>query len=480
MSATAAPPSTPGRSDQLPAGRPHRAILPVVLAATFMSALDFFVVNVAIPAIQRDLRASATAIEWVVAGYGLAFGAGLITAGRLGDLYGRRRIFSLGLALFTLASAACGLAPNGAVLVGARVVQGLAAALLSPQVLAIIRTTFSGTRLARAFSTYALTLGVAAVFGQLAGGLLIRADLFGLGWRTCFLINIPIGLAALVLTPRVIPETRSPARVRLDLSGTVLVTAALVALILPLIEGRAQGWPLWTWLSLAGSALLFAAFGVSQRSRSAPLIDLSLFAHRAFTAGLLAQLVFWLGQASFFLVLALYLQQGRGLSALAAGVVFSALGAGYLLTSTTAHRFTARLGRQTLALGGLTMAIGLTALELTVRHLGGTDSVALLVPALVVDGIGMGLAVAPLVNTVLSRVDPHQAGAAGGVLATAQQVGNALGVAVIGIVFYSGHAPAPAAFAHSLTYLIAVELALVGFVQLLPRTAGARAVSPAK
>jgi EmrB/QacA subfamily drug resistance transporter len=465
-------------AEQAP-GAVHRLALPVVLAAVFMAALDFFIVNVAIPSTQRDLGASAMAIEWVVAGYGLAYGVGLITGGRLGDLYGRRRIFRVGMAAFTLASLACGLAPTPTILIAARVAQGLAAALMSPQVLAIIRSSFPGAVQAKAFGAYALTMGLAAVFGQLIGGLLIQADLFGWGWRTCFLINVPVGIAALALAGRVVPESRGAGRVTLDLGGVLLVTTALVAITLPLIEGRQEGWPLWTWLSLAAAPALFAVFAVTQRRRAAhdkaPLIDVLLFGQRAFTSGLLAQLVFWMGQASFFLVLALYLQQGRGLSALNAGLIFVAIGVGYFATSTNAHRVYARLGRQTIAVGGLIMAGALGALQIGVANVGLTGHIIWLTPALVFEGAGMGLGLAPLVTTVLSRVAPHQAGAAGGVLTTAQQVGNALGVAIIGIVFYTGLGRAegadrfPTAFNHSLTYLMVVEVALVAFVQLLPK-----------
>ena len=455
-----------------------RATLPVILTGVFMAALDFFIVNVAIPATQRDLQASTTAIEWIVAGYGLAYGVGLTTAGRLGDLYGRRRMFGLGLFIFTLASLACGLAPSSGILIAARVAQGVAAAVMTPQVLALVRTTYTGAQQARAFSAYGLTMGVAAVSGQLIGGLLIQADLFGLGWRACFLINVPIGVAALAMVRRAVPESRAAGPVQIDLAGMAVLTTALVALILPLVQGREQGWPAWTWLSFAAAAVLFAAFGVSQRRRAAagkaPLVHPALFRERAFTVGLATQLVFWLGQASFFLVLALYVQQGRGLTALQAGLLFTAIGSGYLATSTTAHRFTARFGPQTIAIGGLIMAAGLALLEVAVAYGGTGKNILWLAPALVVDGLGMGLAVAPLAATILSRVAPQHAGAAGGVLATTQQVGNALGVAVIGIIFYAAldHRPGgsyPAAFSHSLVYLITVEIVLAVLVQLLPR-----------
>ncbi|WP_406201829.1 MFS transporter [Kitasatospora sp. NBC_01560] len=456
-----------------PAAGNTRGLLPVVLTATFMTALDVFVVNVAAPSFQADLRAGPAAVQWVIAGFALALATGLITAGRLGDRYGRRRVFAVGLALFTLASAGCGLAPTAAALVGARVVQGLAAALMGPQVLAILRTAFAGAAQARAFAMYGLTMGVGAVFGQLIGGALIRADLFGLEWRSCFLINLPVGLAALVVARRCLPESRAPQRPGLDPVGVLLVTVSLTGLVLPLIQGREQGWPLWTWLCLAGSAVLLVGFAVHQHRTGAtgsPLVDTRLFASRAFTAGLLAQLAFWLGQASFFLVLALHLQAGRGLDALGSGLVFTSIGAGYLLTSTRAHLVAARLGRQAVALGGLLMAAGLGLLGLTVHMIGTTGSAWWLAPGLFLDGLGMGLVIAPVTSVVLAGVEARLAGSAAGVLATVQQVAGALGVALIGIVQY-GSADPVTAFGRCVAVLAVLELLLVGLVQLLPRRA---------
>ncbi|MGW0434215.1 MFS transporter [Micromonospora sp. NPDC003197] len=446
-------------------GAPRSSTLPTVLTGVFITILDFFIVNVTIPATQLDLQASATAMEWVVAGYGLAYGSGLILGGRLGDMFGRRRMFAIGLTLFTLTSIACGLAPDATTLVIARVAQGASAALLGPQVLAILRTVYSGSAQARAINLYALTMGLAAVFGQLIGGLLIQADLFGLGWRLCFLINVPIGVAALVMTRRAVPESRLGSAIRLDLGGTVLITLALVATLLPLIEGRAQGWPLWTWLSFAVAATLFLAYG--RRRHESPLIDLSLFRERAFTVGLLTQLTFTMGMAAYFLIFALYTQQGRGLDALQAGLVFAPMGAGYLAASLLAPRLVARFGRQVIALGGLTRALGLAALLIMVAQ---DSPISWLVPALVIDGLGMGLALAPIMGTVLARVAPRHAGAAAGALTTAQQVGGAIGVGIVGIVFYGSLSAGVAqAFQHSLVYLIAITLALAGLVQLLPR-----------
>jgi EmrB/QacA subfamily drug resistance transporter len=453
------------------AERPHRALLPVVLTAAFMITLDFFIVNVAIPSLQRELHAGAAAIQWVVAGFGLAVAAVLITASRLGDAFGRRRVFTVGLVLFTITSAVCGLAPTPGLLVAGRVLQGISAGLMTPQVLAILRTSYSGQAQARAFSMFGLSLGIGALSGQLIGGLLIRADVLGLDWRTCFLINVPVGAAAVALTPRVVPDSRGPARAALGIPGMMIASAALVAIVLPLIQGRQAGWPAWTWPSLAGGCLLLAAFAAYQHRVAArggtPLIDPALFRERAVTTGLLAQLVFWTGQASFFLVLALYLQEGRGLTALASGVVFIAIGAGYLLTSSTAHHLARRLGRQVIALGALIMVAGLALLRVGAAT---GASVGWLVPGLLVDGIGMGMVLAPLAVTVLARVTPQHAGPAAGVLSTVQQVGNALGVALLGIVFYGAlGGGVPHAFRGSLIFLIVVELVLAGLVQLLPK-----------
>jgi EmrB/QacA subfamily drug resistance transporter len=471
-------PSTAPAAGQRRAG-PRLLSLLVLLAATFVTSLDFFIVNVAIPAIQSDLRASAADIQWVVAGFGLALAGSLILAGRLGDMFGRRRVFALGLAAFTLASVACGLAPGAEALIVGRVAQGVAAALMGPQVLALLRTIYSGPAQARAFSMYGLTLGIGAVFGQLIGGLLIRADLFGFGWRSCFLINLPVGLVALALVARAIPESRAPRRPGLDPLGVTLVCAALVALVLPLIQGRAQGWPLWTWLCLAGAAALFTLFGAHQRQLGAvggdPLVPAALFRDRAVTAGFLAQLVFWSGQGSFFLILALYLQQGRGLSALVSGGIVVVIGASYLVASSRAHRIQERLGNRTIPLGALIMAAGLGALWLATHEIGVGGGVWWLAPGLLIDGVGMGMAIVPLTSNVLTRISPALVGSASAVIATTQQVGGALGIALIGIVFYDHVELArPASYAHGfglgLGFLVVLELLLVA---LTARTAPA-------
>ncbi len=449
------------------------AALPIILAGTFMVVLDFFIVNVAMPSMQRDLHASSGALEWVAAGYGLTSAVFLISAGRLGDRIGRRRAFALGLAVFTLSSALCGVAPNASVLIAARLLQGVGGALLMPNVLALINVLYPGADRPRALSAYGMVMGVAAAGGQLIGGVLVQADVAGLGWRSCFLINIPIGLLALALAPRLIPESRAPRASRLDLTGTLLVTAGLTAVVLPLVEGRQHGWPLWTWLSLAAAPMLLAAFVAHQRRLAAhggaPLLELGLFQRRSFSTGLLAQCVFWCGQASFFLVLGLYLQLGRGLSALDAGLVFTILAGSYLLASSAAPALAERNGRRTLAAGALTLAAGHGLLLLTIAEIGTGGSVAALVPGLLLVGAGMGLGITPLATIILSSIEPEHAGAASGALSTMQSVGNAVGVAVIGVLFFSaGPNGLARGFELSLAALAAILLSVAALTRLIP------------
>ena len=478
--ATTAPPTrsaAPAAEPTAPAA-PPRGLLPVVLISTFMTSLDFFIVNVAIPSMQQQLGAGPAGIQWIMAAFSLALAAGLVSAGRIGDIAGRRRIFALGLALFTASSAACGLAPTVGLLIAARAVQGLACALMAPQVLVILRTAFQGKAQAKAFAMYGLTMGIGAVFGQLIGGVLIRLDLFGLDWRTCFLINVPVGLVTLLLVGRSVPESTAPQRPRLDNIGVALVTAALVTLVLPLIEGRSEGWPLWTLLCLAATPVLLAVLGVHQyrhgRAGGHPVVEPTLFRERPFSAGMIAQLAFWAGQASFFLILALYLQQGRGVNALDSGLIFMVIGGGYLATSMYAHLLSARLGRQVIAVGALVMVVGLGLLRAAADSSG--SGIGWLLPGLLVDGIGMGMVIAPLTGTILGRVSPELAGSASGLLATGQQVGSAIGVALIGNVFYGALGSGdPAGFGHAfrlgLVVLIGCELLLAALVQLLPRQA---------
>jgi len=452
------------------------APLAVILCGTFVYVLDFFIVNVALPSIQRSLAAGPAAIEWVVAGYGLTSAAFLVTGGRLGDHYGRRRVFCAGLFCFTVASALCAVAPDAGFLVAARLAQGVAAAIMAPNVLSILGTTYTGPARVKAISVYGMVMGVAAVIGQLVGGLLIAADPAGLGWRVIFWVNVPVGVAALALARRIVPESRADRPGRLDLRGAALFTTALVAIVLPLLDGRAHGWPAWSWACLAAGPVLLALFGAHLRATARrggqPLLDPAIFAVRAFRAGLACQVLFWCQQAASYLLLALYLQQGRGLSPVESGGVFSVLAAGYLATSFRAPALTMRFGRRVVAAGAVTAALGNAALVAAVLAHSGTAPVAALFPGLFLLGAGQGLCITPLTTTVLSHADAATAGSVSGALATAQQVGNAIGVAVTGVVFYGllgrGYGYA-AAYRWSLTEMGVLLAGVAALTFIMPR-----------
>jgi EmrB/QacA subfamily drug resistance transporter len=440
------------------------------MTGTFMFVLDFFIVNVALPSIQQDLRAGEGAIEWIVAGYAISTAVLLVTGGRLGDQFGRRRMFAAGMAVFVVTSAACALAPDPAVLVAGRVVQGAGAALMAPNILSILGVVYSGPARVRAISVYGMVMGLAAVSGQLIGGVLIRTDLGGLGWRTIFWINVPLGVAALLASPRLVPESRASQGSRFDLAGVALITACLVAVVLPLVDGRQEGWPAWSWIALAASVPLAIAFVAHQRRKAGrggvPLLDPRVFASWPLRAGLITQTAFWCQQAASYLVIGLYLQQGRGLSPLAAGGVFAVLAAGYLLTSFRAPALTVRFGRSVIAAGALLGAAGDAALYLATGHGG---AVAWLFPGLLLLGAGQGLCVTPLTTTVLSHSGPASAGSVSGALSTAQQVGNSIGVAVTGVLFFgAADRGYDVAFERSVLQMGALLLVVAALTRLMP------------
>lgn len=414
--------------------------LSILLLAGFVTIFDLFVVNVAIPSMQSELGASLSQIGFIVAGYELAFGVLLVTGGRLGDLYGRRRLFILGMAGFTAASLLCGIAPTVDILIGARVLQGLAAALLFPQVYASIRVNFSGDDGRRAFGFLGMTLGLAAIAGQILGGFLVEANILNLGWRTIFLINVPIGIFAMAMA-RFIPETIAPERPALDWPGVALVSVGLTLLLVPLVEAPIHGWQLWSFLSLAGAAILLATFYQHQeRRRKAghqPLVDMALMRQPRFAQGGLLVLLIYSTASSFFLCFALLVQTGFGLSPFEAGSVFVPCSIAFVILSLSAPRLVARFGTPAIAAGALVYAVSYAVLIAQVWIAGADLVVAHLIPALIVIGGAQAMIMTPLLNLVLGFVDERQAGMASGVVSTLQQVGAALGVAAVGILFGS-------------------------------------------
>ena len=439
--ATAAPTQT-----AQPAFTPYPArwrALPVILTAMFMAMFDYFVVNVAASSLQHDLHAGEAALELIVGGYGFAYASGLITGGRLGDLHGHRRLFVLGMSLFALASLLCGIAPNGWALVAFRILQGGTAALMVPQVLALINTMFPPHERAKAMSAFGATIGLGAVAGQVLGGVLLDANLFGWGWRTIFFINVPIGLVAVLLAARWLPKHEPVHRPKLDPVGAVGISLALALVLVPITLGRPEGWPLWTFLSMAAALpVLFATLRYEQRLHARdgqPVLDLDMVRERVFAAGMVISAGYLAFFAGFMLCLTLLLQDGLGLSPLRAGLAFAPLGVAFAVSSFVfARRVAARIGNRVIVLGALLSLIGLAA-TLGVLVWQGSHVTALeLIPGGVVIGLGNGLAIPSMIGAVLSSgIEPHKAGMAAGVLTTAQQFGNAVGATVLGTIFFS-------------------------------------------
>ncbi|MFB8236453.1 MFS transporter [Kitasatospora purpeofusca] len=415
--------------------------LVTVLLGAFLPMLDFFIVNVALPTIDHDLAAGPAVLELVAAGYGIAFAVLLVLGGRLGDLFGRRRLFVVGAAAFAVTSLACGLAPGAWSLVAARAAQGASAALLIPQVLGTITAATHGARRGRALSVYGAVGGISVVIGQVLGGMLVAADLFGTGWRSVFLLNVPFALLALVLALRFVPESRAPQGAKVDVAGTVLLTAALLALLVPLMEGRAAGWPLWSWLLLALFPVFATAFALverrAERLGGAPLVPPTLLRIPEMRRGLGIALPYFGGFGGFMFVIAVALQQGLHLGPVAAGWALVPMAVGYFTASLSGPRLIGRFGSRVLTAGAAVQALGLVTLAVTVLADWNGFSPLRMAPGVALAGIGQGLIGTPLFRVVLSKVPAARAGVGSGVLATGQQSSLALGVATLGTLYLS-------------------------------------------
>lgn len=467
--------------------RPVRATVPApsalgglglftVLLAAALPLIDFFIVNVALPTIGADLSAGEAVLELVVAGYGVAYAVLLVLGGRLGDLFGRRRLFLGGMAAFGLTSLACGLAPDAWTLVAARVTQGAASAAMLPQVLATIQATTSGPRRARAMGLYGATAGLSMVAGQILGGVLVAADIAGTGWRSVFLVNVPVVLVGLFLAVRAVPETRSARPEPVDVAGTLLLAASLLALLVPLTEGRAAGWPLWTWLSLAAFPLLAWAFYAverrADRSGRTPLVPPSLFSIVPLRRGLLLLVPFSIGFSGFMFVIAVALQQGAGLGPVAAGLTLAPLAVTFFLGSLAGPRLVARYGTRVVTAGAALQGMGLALMTLAAWRSWPDLGLVELLPGAAVAGAGQALQLPVVFRIVLSEVPPERAGVGSGVMITAQQSALALGVATLGTLFLS--LVPGAGMGDALVITLLVQLAtvvLTGLLSLrLPRT----------
>jgi EmrB/QacA subfamily drug resistance transporter len=465
------------------AGELHPAGVLILLAGAFLPIMDFFITNVALPSIDASLHASASSLELVIAGYGVAYATLLVLGGRLGDRYGRRRIFLGALVGFVLASLACGVAPTVGTLISARVVQGATAALLVPQVLATFHHVLDGERKSRAVALYGATSGIAAVVGQLVGGLLVSADIAGTAWRPIFLVNVPIGLVVLLVAARIVPATRSDHPVGIDLPGTLLFAATLTALLVPLTEGHSLGWPWWTWLLLAVAVALGAVtFVVEKRTEQrgeVPLLPPSLLRLPSMARGLAMVFAFSIGFGAFMFVFALTVQNGLHTDALHSGLAILPMALLFFAGSLLAPRVITRFGRAALSAGAVVQLVGLVALVAVL--LGNWPHVSLWAMAvpLALAGAGQSMLFAGLFRSVLADVPTHLAGIGSGVLITLQQSGLALGVATLGTLYL---ALAPHSVAHAFAGVEYVQMGIVAALAVgaaaLPRFTQAAASTP--
>ena len=460
-------------------GHPKRwLILFVILAAECMDLLDGTVVNVAAPTIHNTLHTSSTALQWIIGGYALALSIGLLTGGRLGDLFGRRRMFLIGAIGFTVASTACGLAPSTGWLVTARLIQGLAGAMMIPQGLGVIREVFPAEEIPKAFGLFGPVMGSAALLGPIVGGGLVSLNLFGDAWRPVFLVNLPLGILATIGAARLLP--RNGARRHgntLDVPGAVLATLGSLAIVYPLIQGRQLGWPAWTYASMGASVVLFLLFGLHLRRRQihrrTPLIEASIFSHRGYSAGALVLMLFFGGMIGSVLALTLFLQLGEGFSAIHAGLTIAPFAFGTAVGAPVAGGLMQRTGGRVLIQAGAALSlIGMAGLAVIMGSTSHVTTWGVFGP-LLVDGVGMGLFIVPAFDTILSAVTDAETGSASGVLNSIQQLGGAIGVAVLGTVFFTvlQHEGFAAALQHTLWWDVGGLGLLLLVSPLLPRRA---------
>jgi EmrB/QacA subfamily drug resistance transporter len=419
-------------------------VFAVVIAANIMDLMDATIVNVAGPSIRAALGGSVSTLQWLPAGYTLAFAVFLITGARLGDMFGRRRLFLIGSAGFTVMSAACALAPSPAVLITFRVLQGSFGALMIPQGFGMLKEVFDDEEMTKVFGAFGPMMGLSILAAPILAGALVEANLWGIGWRLVFLINVPIGIAAFAGAVRVLPRTVAHPGIRLDVGGMVLIGIALTAIIYPLIQGRTDGWPAWTFVSLAAGALLLGGFGLwERRRRTDPLIEPALLANRTYTSGILVALAFFGAFGGLLLCVSLFAQLGEHFSPLHAGLTLMAMVVGMITGMGVGFALVGRLGRHLLHSGVLIVAAGTVVLALTVTG-AHTVSTLDLAPGLFLIGLGAGSSIGQLFDFILAGVGMDEVGSASGVLEAVQQLSSALGVAVLGTIFFSafaGHFP---------------------------------------
>ncbi|WP_448046142.1 MFS transporter [Bradyrhizobium liaoningense] len=449
-------------------------VLAIVVAAQFMFGVDAFVVNVAIPTIAVDLKASPAQIESIIAIYLIAYATLVVSGGRLGDIHGTKGVFLAGVLGFTLTSLWCGLSQSGAELIVARLAQGATAALMVPQVLATLHLLFTDESRNRAFAIYGVVLGLAGAAGFLLGGLLVTIDLAGAGWRSVFFVNVPFGLVIAAAAWRIMPSTSRRAGTRLDIKGSVVLFAGLLCLIGPLLFGHDVGWAPWLWAVMGSGGVILAAFlkleQAVARAGGMPLIDLTLLADAGFLRGLGAAFFFFFANLSFYLVMTLFMQRGLKIAPLAAGMAFIPLAVAFVVASRHSGVRARHRGTRVLLEGCALQVVGLAALALVAGYVD-APSPLLLAFTMIIFGYGQGLVMAPLSGAVLSTVKPVAAGSASGIYGTTAQIGNAAGVAAIGAVFFAVEAlqSARAGFLASLVLFVTLIMICAAFLAWMRR-----------
>lgn len=462
-----------------PGSRP-RLTVAVLLLGQFMGLLDVFVVNVAMPAIGAGLHASGASLQLVVGGYTVAYAMLLVTGARLGDLYGRRRMYLLGAVVFAAASLVCGFASSILVLVVFRIVQGAGAAVMVPQIISVIQTLFTGKARATALSAYAVVLSSGAVVGLVAGGVLVSANLFGTTWRPVFLVNVPLGVCLAVLVPRFVPRDEPRPTRRLDVRGLAGATLSVFLIVLPLILGHEAGWPAWTFLSIGAGLLLAAVFAPVERRVAAgggdPLLSLEVLRAPGIASGIGALACMATTYGGLLFVFTLHLQNGLGYGALRTGLTYLP----YSATMGLAAYYWRRIpDRMQLLISPVALAICSAGyLGLAVAMRGGTGGGPLMWVALIVTGAGQGLTLSPVMAQSLLRVPPSRAADASGLLTTALQLSSVAGVAIFGTVFLSLDRAAGAhASATALSTTLACGLAVVAAAGVVPAAALSRSMT---
>jgi MFS family permease len=441
-------------------------IVAVLLLGAFLPPLDFYIVNLALPAIRDGLQATGGQLQLIVSCYSSAYAVFLITGGRLGDLYGRKRMFIAGLASFIVASAICGFSPNGSILIVGRILQGASAAVLAPQVLATIRTIFLVKEQPRVIGLYGSVFGLASIVGQLLGGALITLHPFSLTWQSIFLINVPVGIVALIGAMKFLPEIRPSKRIQIDWVGVLLLSLLLGSIIYPLTRGREAGWPVWTFISFAASVPLLALFIWFERwlgrVGSSPLVDLNLFKNRTFVIGLAMAFLFYCISV-FFLTFGIYLQNGLGWTSLASGIGILPFAFGFFAGTLRSAKLYARVGNHILSIGFGLLAGGFAITAAALYASLGPGMIFYL--GLICAGVGQGLLQPSTVRIVLTEVEPEQAGLAAGVVTSTLQIGAAVGVAAVGSVFFAVLGQQAGAIAYGNAF--ATALALAAGLQIL-------------